>query len=148
VSLVDEARSVRERVVERLAELEPLVREYEELSRLAAELGVDRAAPARSSAAPQDARPRSSGARVARGPSQRAKTKPTVEPQRRDIRGTGGAQATQLLEAVRSSPGATVAEIASTIGVTAASLYRPVRQLTSDGALVKRGRRLFPSEVG
>ena len=41
MSLADEVRTVRERVSARLAELEPLVREYDELLKLADELGID-----------------------------------------------------------------------------------------------------------
>jgi DNA-binding IclR family transcriptional regulator len=48
-----------------------------------------------------------------------------------------------VLEAVATHPGATVAEIASVLGVDAVSLYRPVRDLASAGKLVKRGRGLF-----
>jgi hypothetical protein len=49
----------------------------------------------------------------------------------------------RVLEAVRSEPGKTVAEYAELLGVSASSLYRPVRELTNDGALVKRARQLF-----
>ena len=50
MSLVDEARTVRERIVSRLRELAPLVREYNELRAVAVEMGLevpsDEAAPA------------------------------------------------------------------------------------------------------
>ena len=48
MSLADEARTLRERVAARLAELEPLVREYQELQRVAAEIGLASAEPASS----------------------------------------------------------------------------------------------------
>ena len=51
----------------------------------------------------------------------------------------------RLLEAVSANPGATVAEIATALGVDAVSLYRPVRDLASTGQVVKRGRGLFPA---
>jgi hypothetical protein len=41
MSLVDEARTVRERIVTRLRELAPLVREYDELSAVAIEIGLE-----------------------------------------------------------------------------------------------------------
>ena len=52
----------------------------------------------------------------------------------------------RVLEAVRTNPGATVAEIAAAVGLEATSLYRPVRDLASAGTVIKRGRGLFPAE--
>src|SRR6185437_12499064 len=40
-SLADEVRELRQRVAERMAELEPMVREYEQLQKVAAELGIE-----------------------------------------------------------------------------------------------------------
>ena len=48
MSLADEARTLRERVAARLAELEPLVREYQELQRVADEIGLTPPEPASS----------------------------------------------------------------------------------------------------
>jgi hypothetical protein len=117
MSLADEARAVRQRIAARLRELEPQVREYEDLKRLAAEMGLDDApAPARrSSAFP---------------PSSQA---------------PGGQLAGRVLDAVRSDPGKTVADYAKSLGVPPTSLYRPVRELTAAGVLVKRARQLFPA---
>lgn len=133
-SLADEVRELRQRVADRMAELEPLVREYEQLQRVAAELGLEPEQPA--GPAPVDDSAATStpapSARRARRP--RAKT-PAV---RRE-------HASGVLEAVRSSPGATVAEIASAIGVPPTALYRLVRDLASEGIVVKRGRGLYPA---
>jgi hypothetical protein len=118
MSLADEARAVRQRIAARLHELEPLVREYEDLRRLAAEMGVDEdpsSPPRRGSASP----PRSSA--------------------------PGGQMAERVLAAVREDPGKTVAEYAKSLKMPATSLYRPVRELTSAGVLVKRARQLFPA---
>jgi DNA-binding Lrp family transcriptional regulator len=50
-----------------------------------------------------------------------------------------------VLEAVRAEPGKTVGDYAEILGVAATALYRPVRELTNDGVLVKRARQLFPA---
>jgi IclR helix-turn-helix domain len=132
-SLADEVRELRQRVAERMAELEPLVREYEQLRKVAAELGIEPEQPAApaSDGAPATA-PATPAARRTRRP--RAKT-PAVQRE----------HAARLLEVVSSKPGATVAEIAAEIGAQPTSLYRLVRDLASEGALTKRGRGLFPA---
>jgi hypothetical protein len=58
--------------------------------------------------------------------------------------GAAGREA-RVLEAVRAEPGLTVAEIGARLGEAPTTLYRVVRNLTADGALVKRGRALFPA---
>lgn len=50
-----------------------------------------------------------------------------------------------MLEAIRSEPGHSVAEYARMMGVAPTVLYRPVRELTKSGVLVKRARQLFPA---
>jgi hypothetical protein len=117
MSLADEARAVRQRIAARLNELEPLVREYEDLRRLAAEMGLNEpsaAAPAPSTSAPRSQAP-------------------------------GGQMAGRVLDAVRADPGKTVADYAKSLQVPATSLYRPVRELTNAGVLVKRARQLYPA---
>jgi hypothetical protein len=117
MSLADEARAVRQRVASRLRELEPLVREYEDLKRLAAEMGVDET-------------PRGGGQRSAPGSRQRAGGDPVGE---------------RVLSAVRSDPGKTVADYAKAMDMPATALYRPVRELAATGVIVKRARQLFPA---
>jgi hypothetical protein len=142
MSLADEARTLRERVATRLAELEPLVREYEELQRVAAEIGLPASAPA--SSTPKEA---------AGGPAAAADTElrparatPRQQTRHAQRRVTAAAERdARVLEAVAANPGATVAEIASVLGVDAVSLYRPVRDLASTGKVVKRGRGLHPA---
>ena len=146
MTLADEARTLRERVAARLAELEPLVREYQELQRVADELGLTASEPASATAeepaAPAAAAPqpaavdqRSRRASARRRQAHRGQSRVAAAAER-DAR---------LLEAVSSNPGATVAEIATALGVDAVSLYRPVRDLASTGQVVKRGRGLFPA---
>ena len=131
MSLIDEARTVRQRVAARLRELEPLVREYEELRVVAAELGIDEhepAAPAR----------RSVGRR---GRSSR-RAAPASAP--------GDADAPEelshrVLAAVRADPGQTVTDYARALELAPTALYRPVRELTTAGAIIKRARQLYPA---
>jgi hypothetical protein len=140
MSLVDEARTVRQRVADRLAELEPLVREYEELEQLAAEMGLERSS---SAAAADRAEPHATqqprrSTRARRTPARRNHA-------RSDDPAGSGDLATRVVDAVRAAPGKTVAEYASDLDVSSTALYRPVRQLTTSGAIVKRARQLFPS---
>ncbi len=51
--------------------------------------------------------------------------------------------AARVLEAVRTHPGKTVAEYAELLELAPGTLYRPVRELTTEGALFKRARQLF-----
>jgi hypothetical protein len=143
MSLADEARTLRERVATRLAELEPLVREYQELQRVAAEIGLASPEPASSASEEPEAPPAAPA-----GDAQRAR--PAAPRRRQPRRGPSRVAAAaerdaRLLEAVSANPGATVAEIATALGVDAVSLYRPVRDLASTGQVVKRGRGLFPA---
>jgi uncharacterized membrane protein len=163
MSLADEVRTVRERVSARLAELEPLVREYDELLKLADELGID---------IPERKRSRSTVAAVTADAVAGAGTKPTSDdspapaptrgsrqgtsatrtksgrPRRRRTAAeedgeTGPERDARVIEKLRASPGSTIAELATMLGVPPTSLYRAVRELTTSGAVVKRGRGLF-----
>ena len=156
MSLADEARALRERVAARLAELEPLVREYRELQRVAEEIGLTAAEPAgtvwEEPATPVSAPGSSLPARKPDQPAAEDKPAPRRasprrrQPRRGQSRVAAAAQRdSRVLEAVAANPGATVAEIASALGVDAVSLYRPVRDLASTGKVVKRGRGLFPA---
>jgi uncharacterized membrane protein len=161
MSLADEVRTVRERVAARLKELEPLVREYDELVKLAGELGID---------APERKRSRSTVAVVSADAGETADAKPASDASRAPAPRRGGRQAgssgrsrparqrrqrtteeteagperdARVVEALRAKPGSTIADLASMLGVPPTSLYRPVRELTTSGVVVKRGRGLF-----
>jgi CHASE3 domain sensor protein len=54
-------------------------------------------------------------------------------------------RADQVMELVRSRPGATVHEIADALGLDPTGLYRVVRALERERKLVKDGRRLLPA---
>lgn len=155
MTLADEARTLRERVAARLAELEPLVREYQELQRVAEEIGLTAAEPASTvweePATPVSTAPSSAPARTPAEPAAEDKQAPRRASVRRRQARRGQSRVAaaaerdaRLLEAVSANPGATVAEIATALGVDAVSLYRPVRDLASTGQVVKRGRGLFP----
>ena len=130
--LAEEARSVRERIAERLRELDPLAREYEELRRLAAEMGIE---PDQEGSG----RPRS----PASGPTRTRRRSARERSQTEDAAATAEL-AQRVLAAVRSDPGKTVGEYADMLGVAPTALYRPVRELTDDHTIVKRARQLFP----
>lgn len=145
MSLIQEAREVHRRIAARLAELEPLVREYEELRRAAAELGIDPAEePLASAPAPERApaarRPATRRSGTRRSAPRRAAPEEAAPP-----RADGDELSERVLEAVRNEPGQTVADYARTLEVAATALYRPVRELTTAGEIVKRNRQLYPS---
>ncbi len=146
MTLADEARTLRERVAARLAELEPLVREYQELQRVADEIGLTAPEPA-SATAEEPAAPAAAAPQPAAADQQSRRASARRRQARRGQSRVAAAaeRDARLLEAVSSNPGATVAEIATALGVDAVSLYRPVRDLASTGQVVKRGRGLFPA---
>ena len=152
MSLADEARAVRERIAARLRELEPLVREYNELQQLGAQMGLGESGVGSGS-------PESVGeARASRAGSRRGATRRPAAHRRAGGRSApkrarrhpaqraGGSDlAAQVLAAAEADPGRTVADYAKMLGVAPTALYRPVRQLTTEGVLIKRARQLFPA---
>jgi hypothetical protein len=143
MSLVDEAREVRERIVARLRELEPLVVEYNELQKVAAEMGIDSGQ--RVSAATANKRaPREKRPRAKRHPRQAKSTgRRASSPRAAGVSSDEVAQ--RMLEAVRDKPGKSVADYAELLALAPATLYRPARELAAAGAIVKRGRQLYPA---
>lgn len=163
MSLVEEARAVRERIAARLRELEPLVREYNELRQAAAEMGIEtpgapsvtatpRFSPGEGGMGPQ----RAEGAQGTGVPARDEPVAPAAQeaaaPAAEEVaapeaaaRESGGEIGARVLDAVRAQPGMTVAAYARVLNLPPASLYRPVRELTNRGAIVKRARQLFPA---
>lgn len=139
MSLVDEAREVRERIAARLRELEPIVAEYNELQKVAVEMGIDASEtrPAATATA-ERARPRSTGR------PRRTRSAGKRVPSAANASGDDEF-AQRVLEAVRDQPGGTVADYANLLSLAPAALYRPTRELTAAGAIIKRGRQLFPA---
>lgn len=141
MSLIEEVRTVRHRIASRLRELEPLVREYEELRKVAVEMGIEHD---EAESAPTAARSRSGSPGRARAGAGRGRNRRgTAEPA--PATAPTGELGDRVLEAVRADPGHTIAEYARAFQVAPPALYRPVRELTNSGAVVKRARELFPS---
>lgn len=162
MSVIDQLRDIENQIVGRLRELEPVVREYEELRAAAGRLGIEydpsssvdgdrRTRRRRSATARTDVGKRVSGSRSSGTAAGRAK------------RGTGSAKSTgaagrsarrrpaaagqreeQMLALVRENPGTTVAEIAQRLDVDATGLYRVLRRLAENGQVRKDGARLYP----
>jgi len=168
MSLADEARELRERVLGRLAELEPLLAEHAELTTLAREMGwvteEGRSAAPAAPVAPAPAAPAAPAA-SARGRSGAGRRSAAAKPEPgaagggggaakaprargRARRGAGGGPSDKrILAGVAATPGTTVAELAAELGVAAQALFAPVQALTDAGRLVKRGRQLFPPDA-
>jgi CRP-like cAMP-binding protein len=143
VSVIEEFKGLEDRVAQRLAELRPLVDEYNELEQIAERLGLSQtratAQPARARTSRRPRASASSNAGTARRPggSRGGAT-----------RGGGsrtGGRRDQLLAVVQEQPGITVREVGSRLGVDPTSLYRIVHRLEQDGALRKNGRALLPA---
>jgi transposase-like protein len=165
VSVLDQLRDFERQVVSRLRELEPLVREYEQLRVAAERLGVSyqpradagdgdrprprarRRATRASTGAPRAAATGADrGRRAAKPTARSAKAGGTSRAgaRRRSVAAPGQRQQ-QMLVLVREHPGITVAEIAQRLGIDATGLYRVVHRLTKAGEVQKDGRRLYPA---
>jgi hypothetical protein len=166
VTVLDDLRVVEERIAARIAELEPLVREYNELHEIAERLGIDReralaAAKPQAAAASKPAPAPAPKAEVAKPaakvraapkPKRAAKRKPAAKRRaakgaavRRQPGGTqkaGAERRERMLDLIRQRPGITVPELSDALEVDAPSLYRVVRKLQSDGTISKDGKRL------
>lgn len=129
MSVLDQLRDVERQLVARLRELEPMVREYEELRVAAERLGVGYQP---RSDAPEDAATAAKGGGTS---GARARRRATAAP---------GQRQQEMLDLVSEHPGITVAEIARRLGVDASGLYRFMHRLTKAGAVRKDGRRLYP----
>jgi hypothetical protein len=154
LSLMDDLSKLEQRVAKRMSELAPLVAEYEELQGMASKLGVK--PQATSSSAPARRRRR----RTSTATATRATSAARTAGKSRSTKSAGGARKSsgasraksaggtrrdQVLEAVRTKPGQTVAQVAKQIGVgDPTSLYRIVRTLESERKIKKSGPKLQP----
>lgn len=128
MSVLEQLEGFERSILERLRELAPLVREYQELRAVAERLGLD---------------PGPDAPLLA--PAQRTNGGPPSEPRQRRLRRPGPERRQdQVLELIRRRPGITVADVARELGVDPTSLYRIVRRLEASGRIVKDGRRLHP----
>jgi hypothetical protein len=147
LSVLNDLRGLEQRVLARLAELRPLIEEYEELQRVAERLGVDpSAAPSRSSRPPAKSTRASRRAKpTRRRPAKRAPRRQAGSSSRRrpgGTRATGAERRARVLSLIKQQPGISVPEIAKDIGVEPPPLYRVVRKLQEEGVIVKEGKSL------
>jgi len=110
---------VRRRVERRIAELEPLVKEYDELRRIVA--AIDGEAERGSGQAPPRRRLNPSGAGA----------------------GGHGARADDALARIAAQPGVAVGELAAQMGIGTTYLYRLLPRLERDGKLRKEGKGYY-----
>src|SRR3954447_24139651 len=173
MSLLEQPRALEHQVLDRLRELEPLTREYEQLRELAERLGVTYTPQAsESEQTPAPAR-RARGKRATAKPSKRAAAKaagkqaparkPAAKPSSKPRAGTratkpaaarsrGGAarpgqRQQDVLRLVAEHPGITVRELGERLGVDATGLYRVVTRLSNDRLVRKGGTRAPPAAV-
>jgi hypothetical protein len=134
----------RQEITKRLAELKPMVDEYNRLEAASSALaGVgggsssSRATPARRG----PGRPRGSG----RAKAASAPAKPATTRRRRAGRRKGsGTRSLQALSFVQGQPGITIPELAAKMGIKQNYLYRVLPSLQKEGKVAKRGRGWHP----
>ena len=141
-SVLDELRTVEQRIASRMAELRPLVTEYQELERIAERLGIDVAA-APEPAKPATPKPPAATPKPKPKAKAKAKAKARAKPSAgRGTREVGAKRREQVLALIRERPGITVPDISTELGVDPPPLYRVVRKLQSEGVVSKEGKEL------
>ena len=143
MSILDDLKGIEQRLTDRMRELQPALEEYAQLEEAARRLGidVDRPTTATAKAAPGGRREL---ATAAPAPSRRT---PRTTTRRRRAAGSRPRvqRRDQVLALVREKPGTSVPEIARELGVDPTGLYRVVRKLEQEGALMKEGTSLRPA---
>jgi hypothetical protein len=146
----------RREITDRLAELKPLVDEYNRLTTAASALaGVGGAGRARAAAASRrrgPGRPKGSVSRTAAKASRTkkpARKKPGRPPgkakkARAGRRKGSGTRAAEALALVKGQPGIAIPELAQKMGIKQNYLYRVLPGLRQEGKVVKRGRGWHP----
>ena len=127
-SVLDDLRSLQDRVAGRIRELEGFEGELAELRSVAERLGIDVSQPA------------SGPAPVVAAPKRRAKRATAT----RRRRSAGESRADQVGRLVGEQPGITVPALGEALGVDSTSLYRVIRKLEAEGRVRKDGRQLQP----
>jgi hypothetical protein len=156
VSVLDDLRRVERDVVKRMEELKPLVDEFAELERVAQRLGVapydsGTVAPPTAAKPSSTRRPRAAKKAASKRPaSKRSAQRQSSSARsgrstRSRTQAQPGARRDQVLEHVLARPGITVRQIGDALQVDPTSLYRPVRELSAAGSIVKRGHNLHPA---
>jgi hypothetical protein len=136
MSVLDELTDLRQRAVDRLKELEPLVAEYQQLQAVLAKLGADDLGPAAPAAKP--ATRRRSATRARKATARRS----SGGSRRRRSAAAPGSREADLVRLVGERPGISVPEIARELNVDPTGLYAIVRRLTARGRMRKDGTKL------
>jgi CRP-like cAMP-binding protein len=140
VSVNDFLDTKRKEIADRLAELKPLVDEYQRLEAASAALeGLGNGTATR-------ARSRARAAAARRAPARRAPA-PTAGAGRRGRPRGSGTRGLQALELVRARPGITIPEMAAEMGIKQNYLYRVLPGLQRDGQVRKQGRGWHPKQA-
>ena len=126
--MADFLEEKKREIASRLKELRPLVEEFHKLEAAQQALEGVGASGSSAASAPRRASRRSSGG------SGRGRGRP---------RGSGN-RAQQALSLVTESPGITIPEMASRMGIQVNYLYRVLPSLEQDGKVRKEGRGWFP----
>jgi hypothetical protein len=148
----------RREINDRMAELKPLIDEYNRLEAAATALAGVRGSstPSAPAAAPVrrgPGRPRGSKSRTTtarrgrppRAPKAEAATATTAAPRRRAGRRKGsGTRAAQALSFVTGQPGITIPELAAKMGIKQNYLYRVLPGLEQEKKIKKQGRGWHP----
>ncbi|MFA9272606.1 MAG: hypothetical protein ACEQSX_18015 [Baekduiaceae bacterium] len=126
--MTDFLEEKKQEIEARLAELRPLVEEYERLEAASRALnGLDGA-----QAAPSSSRRRRSGGG---GSGRRGRPKGS------------GTRGTQALDLVKANPGTAIPELAEKMGIKQNYLYRVLPGLEQDGLVEKRDRGWYAKEA-
>jgi hypothetical protein len=125
----------KQEIVKRYDALRPALAEAAELREAAEGLGID----LDGGAAPAAPRTRGRGRRSASS-TPRTTAKKSSGPRRRRSN-----RRDQVLKLVTERPGITVPELGKALKVDPTGLYRVVKQLQSDGAIVKQDQQLHPA---
>jgi hypothetical protein len=153
--MADFLQQKQREITARLAELKPLVDEYERLQAADAALNGLSASSAPTRTARQSTRTRRGPGRP-RGSSSRAATAAATNPprakaaspragQRRRGRPKGGGKrATEALTHITAQPGITIPELARKMGIKQNYLYRVLPTLEQAGSVTKQGRGWHP----
>jgi hypothetical protein len=140
-----------------MAELKPLIDEYNQLEAAAQALaGVRGSSPSTATATPArrgPGRPRGSatkkssgtGARRGRPPKAAAASGETAAPRRAGRRKGSGTRAAQALQFVKGQPGITIPELAAKMGIKQNYLYRVLPGLEQEKKIKKEGRGWHPA---
>jgi hypothetical protein len=135
-------------IEERLRELRPLIDEYQRLEAAAAALGgVDPNVPVTGGRGPRNPGPRRRGTgRVGRPPGSGRVGRPPGSGRGRPGRPrAGNTRAAEAAELVRARPGATIPELAESMGIKPNYLYRILPSLEQDGKVKRQGKGWHPA---